>query len=61
MSKKLYRSKNGAKILGVCQGFADYFEIDVTIVRIIYLLLSIGSLGIGAILYFLIALIMPEM
>ena len=43
--KKFYRSRNG-KIGGVCQGLADYIQADVTIIRIIMLILLIcGSLG----------------
>ena len=31
--KKLYRIRTGRKILGVCGGLANYFDIDPTIVR----------------------------
>lgn len=44
--KKLYRKRGDAKIAGVCSGLADYFDIDPTVVRIIFLLLLLtGSLG----------------
>ncbi|MBR3559232.1 MAG: PspC domain-containing protein [Bacteroidales bacterium] len=44
--KKLYRTRNDAKIAGVCGGLAEYLDIDVTIVRIVFLLLLLtGSLG----------------
>jgi phage shock protein C len=39
--KRLYRSKNNKIIAGVCGGLAEYFSIDPTIMRIIYVLLSI--------------------
>lgn len=43
--RRLYRSRHG-KIAGVCQGLADYLHVDVTIVRIVALVLLItGSLG----------------
>jgi len=34
MEKKLYKSRYGNKIDGVCKGLAEYFEIDPTIVRV---------------------------
>ncbi|MHB9055636.1 MAG: PspC domain-containing protein [Paludibacteraceae bacterium] len=58
--KKLTRSKN--KILaGVCGGLAEYFGIDATLVRIIYVLVSIISAAFpGAIVYLILMLIMPN-
>jgi len=57
--KKLRRSTKDKKILGVCGGFAEYFDIDVTIVRIIFLVLLLGA-GSGLLAYLICALIMPE-
>lgn len=57
--KKLRRSTKDKKILGVCGGFAEYFDIDVTIVRIIFLILLLGA-GSGLLAYLICALIMPE-
>ena len=57
--KKLRRSTKDKKILGVCAGFAEYFDIDVTIVRIIFLVLLLGA-GSGLLAYLICALIMPE-
>lgn len=37
--KKLYRSQTDKKIAGVCGGIAEYFDIDPTIVRVIFLIL----------------------
>lgn len=37
--KRLYRDEKKGKIGGVCQGLGDYFGIDPTIVRLIFLLL----------------------
>ena len=44
--KKLYRSKKEAKLFGVCQGLADYFDVDVTALRILFVFLSLAGLGI---------------
>lgn len=57
--KKLVRSNN--KVLaGVCGGIAEYFDIDATLVRIIYAALSVFSAGFpGLLLYLIMMLIMP--
>ena len=57
--KKLRRSTKDKKILGVCGGLAEYFDVDPTVVRIIYLLLLLGA-GFGLLAYLICALIMPE-
>lgn len=49
--KTLYRNKEKSKIAGICSGLGDYFEIDPTIIRLIFLFgLFIG----GGILVYLI-------
>ena len=58
--KKLYKSTD-KKIDGVCAGIAEYFEIDPTIVRIAYALISVFSVGIGGVVaYIILALVMPR-
>lgn len=39
-NKKLLRSKNNRMLAGICGGVAEYFNIDPTIVRIIYVILT---------------------
>lgn len=57
--KKLYRIREGRKLCGVCAGMAEYLEIDVTIVRVLWLAAALcGSLGFWA--YFLFALLLPD-
>lgn len=58
--RKLYRSKTDKKLLGVLGGFAKYFNIDATVLRIIYVLLSLFVLGCPIIIYLIVALIIPE-
>ncbi len=60
MQKKLYRSRTDKKLLGVLGGFAKYFNIDATVLRIIYVLLSLFVLGCPVIIYLVVALIIPE-
>ncbi|HRZ96054.1 MAG TPA: PspC domain-containing protein [Paludibacter sp.] len=59
MEKKLRRSKN-QMISGVCAGIAEYFNMDPTIVRVAYVLLSVLSAGFpGIIVYLILMLVMP--
>ena len=61
MSKRLTRSSQNKMIAGVCGGLAEYFDMDPTIVRIGYVLLSCLSVGFpGLIVYIILAVIMPE-
>lgn len=60
MERKLYRSKSDRKLLGVLGGFAKYFNVDATILRIIYVLLSIFVIGCPIIIYLIVALVIPE-
>lgn len=56
--KRLYRVNEGKILCGVCMGLSEYFEIDVTIVRLIWVLISLVY-GSGLLLYIIAALIMP--
>lgn len=60
MSAKLTRSSN--KVLaGVCAGIAEYFGWDVTVVRILYLLISVFSAAFpGVLVYIIFWIVMPE-
>ena len=57
--KKLQRSRGNKKIAGVCAGFADYLDLDVTLVRLIWLMLAFVG-GWGLIAYLVAWIIMPE-
>lgn len=60
MEKKLTKS-NERKISGVCGGLAEYFDVDPTLVRVAYALLSVCSSGFpGLILYIVLAIVMPD-
>jgi len=58
MAKKLSLSAN-KKIAGVCSGVAEYFNIDPTIVRIIWLILVL-CFGIGIIAYLIAWIVFPK-
>ncbi len=57
--KKLTRSRTDSKIAGVCGGFADYLELDVTLMRIIWLMLAF-LWGWEIIGYFIAWIAMPQ-
>lgn len=59
MENKLCRSESDKKLLGVCGGIAQYFNVDSTVVRLIWALLSLFW-GTGIIAYLIAALIMPK-
>lgn len=56
--KKLYKSNTDRKICGVCGGIAEYFGIDSTVVRLIFIIFGLESVGV--IFYILAALLMPN-
>lgn len=57
--RRLYRLPKEGKIAGVCAGLGEYLEVDVTILRVIFVILAFVSGGIWVIVYFLMALVMP--
>ena len=59
MEKKLFRSKINKKLCGVCGGIAEYFNIDPTIVRLIWVLAVLFA-GCGILAYIIAAFVMPE-
>jgi len=59
MEKRLYRNGRDKKIAGVCSGIAAYFNVDPTIVRLIWVALALVAGG-GIILYLVAWLIIPE-
>lgn len=58
-NKKLRKSNHEKKLCGVCGGIAEYFKIDPTIVRLIWVILFFAY-GVGIIAYIIAAIIMPE-
>jgi phage shock protein C len=60
MSKPLMRVRQGALIAGVCGGIAKWFGWDPTIVRVVYVMLTLLSAAFpGVILYILLWILMP--
>ena len=54
MNKKLYKTKNGAMISGVLKGISEYVEVDVTVVRVIFVVLALVTTGFPFVLLYFI-------
>lgn len=59
MEKKLLRSQSDKKIAGVCGGMAEYFNIDATLVRLLWVFFALLGGG-GLLVYIICALVIPE-
>lgn len=59
MEKKLYKIVEGKKLDGVCGGIAEYLNVDPTLVRLIWALVTLCTVGTGIIAYLICAVIMP--
>ena len=59
-AKRLLRPKKGRKIAGVCLAFANYFDIDVTLVRLVWLFLLLPGGFPGLIPYIVCWIVIPS-
>ena len=59
MKKKLYKDSSNKKLCGVCSGFAKYFDLDPTVVRLALVLFCVLG-GSGILAYIICALVMPD-
>ena len=59
MEKKLYRSITDKKLAGVCGGLAEYLGMDVSIIRLIWILAVVFA-GVGILAYIIAALVIPQ-
>jgi len=56
----LTRSRDNRVFMGVCGGMGERLGIDANLVRLIWAALSVGSIGLGAVAYFALGLLLPE-
>ncbi len=56
--KRLYKSRSERKLCGVCGGIAEYFNIDPTLIRLLWALIALT--GSGILLYIIAAIIIPD-
>ena len=57
--KRIFKSRDNKMICGVCAGIADYFNIDPSIVRVLWAVLALAA-GTGVLAYIACAIILPE-
>jgi phage shock protein C len=58
---RLYRSTHDRYVAGVCGGIAEYLHVDPTLVRLVYVVLSLGTgLWSGLLIYIALAVIVPQ-
>lgn len=57
--KRLVRPRGDRKIAGVCSGFAEYFDLDPTLVRLVCLITAVMT-GVGVLSYPIAWIVMPE-
>ena len=59
-NKMLMRPRDGRMLAGVCAGVADYFGLDVTLVRVIWAVVSLITGGAGVLAYLVAWIIIPD-
>ena len=59
MEKKLYKSKTDKKLDGVCAGIGEYFDVDPTVIRLLWVLAVLFA-GVGVLAYIIAAIIIPR-
>jgi len=57
--RRLYQIREGAMISGICTGIAAYLDVDVTIVRVLFVIFAILSGGLGVVVYIVMMLVIP--
>lgn len=55
MNRRLYLSETNKKIAGVCGGIGEYFDVDPTLVRLAWILLSLFTAFFGGVLAYIVA------
>jgi len=58
-NKRLYRSSTNYMLAGVCGGIAEYFDIDPTLVRLVWVIITLMG-GAGILAYIIAAIIIPK-
>lgn len=59
-SRKLYRSRNNRMVFGVCAGLAEFFGIDPTVVRLVFVAGSLLGFGSFVLIYLVMFFVVPE-
>lgn len=59
MKKRIYKLREKKMLCGVCAGVADYFDIDPTLVRVLWAVLSLAY-GAALVAYIICAIVFPD-
>ncbi len=59
-TRKLYRSRTNRMIAGVCSGLADFFGIDPTVVRLVFIAGTLLGFGSFVLIYLVLFIVVPE-
>lgn len=60
MNRKLTRSASNRMVCGVCAGVGEYFQVDPTVIRLLWAILTFCGVGSCILVYIIAAVIMPE-
>jgi phage shock protein C len=58
MAKRLYKGRD-KKLFGVCSGLGEYFDVDPTLIRVLFVFAFL-AVGTGLLLYIILAIVMPD-
>jgi phage shock protein C len=58
-TRKLYRSRTNRQLAGVCGGLAQYFNIDATLIRVLFVVLAVLG-GSGLVIYLVLWIPVPR-
>lgn len=57
---KLYRSRDNRMVAGICGGIGEYFNIDPSLIRLVWILVSFASVGLGILVYVILIFVLRE-
>lgn len=60
MGRRLTKSSDQKMLFGVCGGIAEYFGLDPTLIRLIFVFLTIIAVGSPVLVYLILAFVMPQ-
>ncbi|MFG6332969.1 MAG: PspC domain-containing protein [Lachnospiraceae bacterium] len=58
--KRLVKSASNRMICGVCAGIGEYFNLDPTLIRLLWAILTFCGIGSGLLVYIIAAVVIPE-
>lgn len=59
-NKRLTKSASNRMVCGVCAGIGEYFNVDPTVIRLLWAILTFCGVGSGLLVYIIAAVVMPD-